>query len=50
MASYKRLKKEYESIDASRWGAEPIDDTLHVWRAYLVGAKGTPYEGGAFEV
>ena len=31
-------------------GAAPVDDNIFVWNAHIEGPKGTPYEGGLFEL
>lgn len=58
MASLKRLQKEYADIKMAQTNETsenisvgPIsDDNLRHWKATIIGPKGTPYEGGIFEL
>lgn len=48
-ATLNRLKREFEDlkgIDGITGG--PVDDTMHVWNALIMGPADTPYAGGVF--
>ena len=51
MAAERRLRSELKNMTDSpieNVYARPIDDNIYKWRATIIGAKNSPYQGGNF--
>jgi ubiquitin-conjugating enzyme E2 D/E len=51
--SIRRIKKEIEELHKeppSNCSAGPIDDTLKIWEATIIGPADSPYAGGIFKL